>query len=293
MIAACWAWIAVAGRKSCTLTQIGVAAYITDRIVITSMSVVPAIKVPPIAARPDATPLSLLADEAAPPTRQRRKEARPQELLAAALELFSEKGFAATRSEEVAARAGVSKGTLYLYYPSKEVLFKAVVRESLSSHIAEGMQIVAQHQGSMAELLGVVMQEWWRRVGQGSAGGICKIMMAEARNFPDLARFYFDEVINPSQQLLAGLIERGVASGEFRPVPVQEAVHVLIGPMLHLALYEHSFGACKMLGPTISPPAVLAVQLDLMLRGMLSPAASQGALAPAQVEDASLRPPGK
>src|SRR5690349_24617191 len=72
------------------------------------------------------------------PPRQRRKEARPQELLDAALELFVEKGFAATRSEEVAARAGVAKGTLYLYYPSKEDLLKAVVRENLSAIISEG-----------------------------------------------------------------------------------------------------------------------------------------------------------
>lgn len=214
--------------------------------------------------RPPADPTASPA-----PARQRRKEARPQELLDAALALFVEKGFAATRSEEVAARAGVSKGTLYLYYPSKEELFKAVVRENLSVHIAEGAEMLASHRGSMAELLGLVMQEWWQRVGIGPAGGISKIMMAEARNFPELARFYVDEVILPSHRLLAGLIERGIASGEFRPLPVNEAVHVLIGPLLHMVLYEHSFGACKMHGPSMSPPAVMAVQLDLMLRGLL------------------------
>lgn len=200
--------------------------------------------------------------------RQRRKEARPQELLDAALALFVEKGFAATRSEEVARRAGVSKGTLYLYYPSKDELFKAVVRENLTIHIAEGIEIVATMPGSAADLLRFVMEEWWRRVGQGPAGGITKIMMAEACNFPDLARFYVDEVIEPTHRLLGGLIERGIAAGEFRPVPVTDMVHVLIGPMLHMILYEHSFGACKMHGPTIDPPSVLAVQLDLTLRGL-------------------------
>jgi AcrR family transcriptional regulator len=203
--------------------------------------------------------------------RQRRKQARPQELLAAALALFVEKGFAATRSEEVAARAGVSKGTLYLYYPSKEELFKAVVRENLAVHIAEGADIVARHTGSMADLLSLVMGEWWRRVGQGIAGGISKVMLAEARNFPELARFYVAEVIAPTHRLLGSLIERGIASGEFRAVPVAETVHVLIGPMLHLMLAEHSFGACK-LQPDLPPDprAVLATQLDLMLRGLLA-----------------------
>ncbi len=203
--------------------------------------------------------------------RQRRKQARPQELLAAALDLFVEKGFAATRSEEVAARAGVSKGTLYLYYPSKEELFKAVVRENLSTRIAAAVALAAQHQGSMSDLLSHVMKTWWEQVGLGPAGGITKIMMAEARNFPDLARFYVDEVVLPIHQLLAGLIERGIRSGEFREVPPVETVHVLIGPMLHMILYEHSLGACRLHGgPSINAPAVLAVQMDLILRGLLA-----------------------
>ncbi|MGS0754897.1 TetR-like C-terminal domain-containing protein [Roseateles sp. GG27B] len=112
------------------------------------------------------------------------------------------------------------------------------------------------------------MTEWWQRVGQGTAGGISKIMLAEARQFPELARFYVDEVVTPTHRLLGGLIERGVASGEFRPVPVAETVHVLIGPMLHMMLYEHSFRACRMHGPRIDPAAVLVVQMDLMMRGL-------------------------
>jgi len=213
-------------------------------------------------------PVSINFQPVSTSPRQRRKEARPQELLAAALALFVEKGFAATRSEEVARRAGVSKGTLYLYYPSKEELFKAVVRENLSTHIAEGAEIVATMPGSVSELLRFVMAEWWRRVGLGPAGGISKIMMAEARNFPELARFYVDEVIVPTHKLLGGLVQRGIACGEFRPVSVTDTVHVLIGPMLHMILYEHSFGACRMHGPAIDPPAVLATQMDLILRGL-------------------------
>ena len=134
-------------------------------------------------------------------TRQRRKDARPQELLDAALQLFIEKGFAATRSEEVAARAGVSKGTLYLYFPSKEELFKAVVRTNLSSLIAEGQQIADADEGPTSELLRRLMQTWWQRVGFTAAGGISKIIVAEVRNFPDLAQFYVDEVVLPAAQV--------------------------------------------------------------------------------------------
>ena len=99
------------------------------------------------------------------PKRERRKQHRPGELLEAALDLFVEKGFAATKSEEVAAKAGVSKGTLFLYFPSKEELFKAVVRENVVKTVKEGALEVANFKGSCSELLKTLMMEWWRRYG--------------------------------------------------------------------------------------------------------------------------------
>ena len=202
--------------------------------------------------------------------RQRRKDARPQELLDAALELFVEKGFAATRSEEVAARAGVAKGTLYRYYPSKNELFMAMVRDNLSVHIAESAAQAAQYEGPIAELLYLMMQAWWAKVGHGNAGVVCKIMMIEARNFPDLARFYVNEVIRPSQSLIGGLVERGIRSGEFRAVPVEATVHMLIAPMLHLMLHEHSFGEHDLRCHTMSSEELLDAQMALLLHGLLA-----------------------
>lgn len=204
------------------------------------------------------------------PLRQRRKDARPQELLDAALALFVEKGFAATRSEEVATRAGVAKGTLYRYYPSKEELFKAMVRDNLSVHIAESAAQAAQYEGPIAELLSQMMQAWWAKVGHGNAGVVCKIMMVEARNFPELARFYVDEVIKPSQTLIGGLIERGIRSGEFRAVPVEATVHLLIAPMLHMLLHEHSFGEQDSCHKTMSAEDLLDAQMALLLHGLLA-----------------------
>ena len=121
--------------------------------------------------------------EAAVPQRRRRKDARPQELLDAALALFVERGFAGTRSEEVAQRAGVSKGTLYLYFPSKEDLFKAVIRSHLSVPIAEGQALADHFEGSSAELLRLLVGMIWNQLGKTPAGSICKVIMAEARNF--------------------------------------------------------------------------------------------------------------
>ncbi|MFG6413483.1 TetR/AcrR family transcriptional regulator [Roseateles sp. DC23W] len=207
---------------------------------------------------------------AAAPTRQRRKDARPQELLDAALALFVEKGFSATRSEEVAARAGVAKGTLYRYYPSKEELFKAMVRENLSVHIAESAAQAAQYEGPIAPLLAEMMRAWWAKVGQGNAGVVCTLMMIEARHFPELARFYVDEVISPSQNLLGDLIGRGIEAGEFRAVPIEATVHMLIAPLMHMMLHEHSFGAQDMCNHSMSPLELLEAQMSLLLHGLLA-----------------------
>jgi AcrR family transcriptional regulator len=218
----------------------------------------PALK--PDAARP------ARADQA---PRQRRKQARPQELLAAALELFVEKGYAATRTEEVAQHAGVSKGTLYLYYPSKEDLFKAVVRQNLSTLIAEGQEMVAQFEGSSADLLVQLMNIWWERLGSTPAAGIHKIVFAEVRNFPDLAQFYADEVITPADRLFTSCVQRGVDRGEFRSLPLHEVAQALMAPMIFLALSRHSFGCCPIQGAAVVDPAqVLRTNLDLILRGL-------------------------
>lgn len=206
---------------------------------------------------------------AAPATRQRRKQARPQELLEAALALFVEKGFAATRAEEVAQRAGVSKGTLYLYYPSKEELFKAVVRQNLAALIAEGAAMADQFAGDSAALLALLLHTWWDRFGNTPAAAIHKIVLAEVRNFPELAQFYTDEVINPSHALICGCVQRGIQRGEFRALPAHEVTTALIAPVIFMALHRHSFGCCPVdNGVEIDPVRVLQTHLELVLRGL-------------------------
>ncbi len=202
--------------------------------------------------------------------RLRRKEARPLELLDAALSLFVEHGFAATRIEDVAALAGVSKGTLYLYYPSKEELLKEVIRHKVVNQIAEGMDVIREFEGSSAELFAVMIRLWWERIGETPAGGIIKLMMSEVRNFPEIAQFYVDEVIAPSNQMMAQMVQRGVASGEFRNIDVQKVVSALVGPLVFLALNKHSLGACSA-GHLLDAKAVIEAQIDLALNGLLAP----------------------
>ncbi|MCC7152379.1 MAG: TetR/AcrR family transcriptional regulator [Rubrivivax sp.] len=203
-----------------------------------------------------------------PPAR-RRKEVRPQQLLDAALELFVEKGFAATRIEEVARHAGASKGTLYLYYPSKEELFKAVVRQNMGKLIGEAGAVAAGAGGrSCTELLRELLTGWWARVGHSQVGGLHKVMLAEVRNFPELAQFYADEVITPARELFQDLIRRGIERGEFRRVDVRAATVAVMSPLIFLMLHRHSFGACAVQGFDVDTDATLAAHLDLVLTGL-------------------------
>jgi len=207
-------------------------------------------------------------DDSQAAKRERRKEARPGELLDAALDLFVEKGFAATRAEEVAARAGVSKGTLFLYFPSKEELLKAVVRENISGRFKEWNEEFERFEGSSADMVRYCMNVWWQRVGATKASGITKLMMSEARNFPDIAGFYQQEVIVPGQALIRKILQRGVDSGEFAPLDMDYAVFLVIAPMVFLVMSKHSLGACVPAGTQIDPLRYIAAQADTIVRGL-------------------------
>lgn len=201
------------------------------------------------------------------PRWERRKDARPQELLAAAIDLFVERGFASTRLEDVARRAGVSKGTLYLYFENKEELFKAVVRTTIVPVIGAAESSVAESDGHSAGLLRDMLTGWWERIGAHKVSGIIKLLTAESANFPELARFYQEEVINRRTRMIASLLERGIARGEFRPIDVAQMTQVLIAPMLMLVTWKHSVGPCDR--SALEPQAFLEAFLDMALHGLL------------------------
>jgi AcrR family transcriptional regulator len=209
-------------------------------------------------------------DTAARPRWERRKEARPAELAAAALDVFVEKGFACARLDDVAARAGVSKGTLYLYFENKEDLLKAVVRENIVERITRAADDLVRYEGATEPLLRELITRWWREFGSTSAGGLTKLMMAESGNFPEIARFYLDEVIEPWHRLLGAVLERGIRRREFRRVDVPTFVRVMSAPLAMLALWKHSFGPCSQ--QHIDPEHYIATLLDAFLVSLRAPA---------------------
>lgn len=196
----------------------------------------------------------------------RRKQARPEEITAAALELFSERGYATTRLEDVAACAGVSKGTLYLYFANKEELFKAVLREGFISPLAEMRETVQRYEGPTFELVEMLVRGWWQHIGATRLSAIPKLIIAEARNFPEVARFYVDEVVRPGRETIAAILRRGVERGEFRPVDPQIAGQLLIAPLFMVALWRNSLAVCT--PERIDPVPMLEAHLEMLRHGL-------------------------
>ena len=199
--------------------------------------------------------------------RERRKQARPGELLQAALSLFVEKGFAATRVEEVAALAGVSKGTLFLYFETKEDLLKAVIRENIANLFPAWNEEFNSFQGSSSEMLRYAMRSWWERIGNTPASGIPKLVMGEAQNFPEIATFYHAEVIEPGVALIRRILQRGIDCGEFRKIDLDQAVHTVYAPMIFLMMWKNSMGLCSS-GIQIDPVRFIEMQVDVLLHGV-------------------------
>jgi AcrR family transcriptional regulator len=195
-----------------------------------------------------------------------RREVRRRQLLDAALEVFAEKGFSAARIDDVAARAGISKGTLYLYFASKEELFKAVVRQALLPGLTRVERLLAAHPGAAAERIRAVIGQIGALLQNTQIGVIPKLVIAEAGNFPELARFYHREVISRGLGLLGAEIERGVARGEFRPLDPAHGARLLVAPVLLAAIWKSTFEPHA--GAPLDAPAFLAAALDVLLRGL-------------------------
>jgi len=200
------------------------------------------------------------------PRWQRRKDARPEEIIKAALEVFADRGFAATKLEDVARRAGVTKGTIYLYFENKEALFKALIRQTIVPVIAQGEAIAQAFTGSARDLFERLVREYWRLVGETALSSIPRLMIAEAGNFPLLARFYYEEVITRGHRLMEGVLERGIKAGEFKKVNLAVATKLAMSPLLHAVVARRAFAACMPEGFDVS--SYLDTHIDLFLHGI-------------------------
>ena len=197
------------------------------------------------------------------PRFRRRKEDRPQEITEAALHAFAEKGYAATRVEEVAKRAGVSKGLLYLYFKTKEELFKAVIRSFVVPKIDELTAVVDSNELSSEAFLRGPFLDFAKTLPGSPVSVLVRLMIAEGPKHPDLLQFYWDNVISRGLDALKRVIEIGVDNGEFRPTVVNEFPHLFVMPVVFSVIF-------RLLFEKQSPDTdkLIETQVDLLLGHM-------------------------
>ncbi|MEP6571681.1 MAG: TetR/AcrR family transcriptional regulator [Gemmatimonadota bacterium] len=203
------------------------------------------------------------------PRWQRRPEARREEILEAALIVFGEHGYAGTPLEEVARRAGISKGTLYLYFDSKETLFRETVRASIVTSVVAGEEMLRNHVGSWRELLEAIAQRMWDTVRRPETAKISRLVQSELTNFPELARFYFEEVILRVRRIVEVVLVRGAEAGEFRVVDPSVTGRLLPLMMVNSAQNQRFFQPYD--SQPLTDEQAFHGALDLFLRGVLPP----------------------
>jgi AcrR family transcriptional regulator len=201
------------------------------------------------------------------PRWQRRAEDRPGEICAAALQVFAEKGFAAARLDEIASRAGVSKGTLYLYFKDKEDLFRAVVRDTIAPNLQVIAQAVEANEVPFPQIVRLFLPRFAELTNRVPIGALAKIVIGESRNFPELAKVYHDLVVSQAIAMISGLVERAQQRGEVKAGDPRLHAFSLMGPMLMGVLWRETLQPAG--GAPIDLDALARQHVETILDGML------------------------
>lgn len=201
------------------------------------------------------------------PPRRRRKEARPAELVAAGLAEFARHGYAATRLEDVARRAGVAKGTIYRYFADKEALFLAAVRTEVAPVFDEVVGLVDAYPGTTRDLLGLLIGAVHRQLVGSELRVLMRVIIAEGERFPALTEHYYAETVSKGRALLERIVARGLSRGEVRPGAAADLPLVVVAPAIMAALWRMTFDRHA----HIDAEAFLAAHLDLVCDGLLRP----------------------
>lgn len=193
------------------------------------------------------------------------RQVRHEELISAAFSLFIERGFAATRLEDVATKAGVAKGTVVIHFPTKEALFTAVVVEHVAPTVQRA-EALRDAPGSPRERIIGLVRFMHDSMQDPHVGGIPKLIVSEVGNFPELARGFHEQVCDRSRCAIIELIRQGIAAGEFRVVDPGLAARLLLDPLIMHAIWRHSLGRYE--PDSVDSQAFLDTHLDIFLRGI-------------------------
>lgn len=196
---------------------------------------------------------------------RRRKEARPEEILEAALELFAEKGFSSVRMTDVAKQAGISKGTLYLYFDSKEAIFLELVKTVITPMVDEAENGIKQFEGTATELLQQFVQRWWSKVWYSHLSAIPKLVFSEAGNFPEIGQYYTENVVKRFRGLFENIIQQGITNNEFRDCDVRTASRLLMAPVIQANIWKHALAPYD---SELDPETYIQLHLEIFLSGL-------------------------
>lgn len=202
------------------------------------------------------------------PRYQRRKEDRPQEITEAAFEAFAKDGYAATRVEDVARRAGISKGLLYLYFRTKEELFKAVIRSVVIRRIDALIAVVDSTELSAEEFLRGPMLEFMQGIPDSRVAVVIRLLLAEGKRHPDLVDFYWENVVSKGLAAISRFVERGVERGEFRPEARDVMPQLFFAPIMLSMIWRLLFAKRD-----LDTDRLIASQVDMLLAWIRKPAA--------------------
>ncbi len=200
-----------------------------------------------------------------PKPRARRKAFRREEILEAAFAEFVDKGYVATRVEDIAARAGVTKGTVYVYFADKEALFEATIRNETEPRFAALREAIASNEGTCADRLRKFLLDFYRIIAEDEKSReILRLLLSEGRRFPGMASQHYDEFFRPFSVEMASIIRDGIAAGEFRPSQLAETPEIVFGPALLFSIWNLIFGA----NVTADIDQYIETEMDVLFNGL-------------------------
>lgn len=202
------------------------------------------------------------------PKWRRRADARPAEIVSAAYDIFSEKGFAAARLDDIARRAGVSKGALYLYFATKQDIFEAVVKDAVAPNIEAIETFALAFPGRFEDLIRMMVPRVAEMAERTGLGKVIKMVIGESGNFPEIARIWHDDVIARAIGLLTGVIARAQARGEVRPGDPRQYALSIAGPLLTAVIFRETFVPVG--AKPFDIPALMQQHLDALLPGLVT-----------------------
>ncbi len=194
------------------------------------------------------------------PRYQRRKEERPQEITDAAFAAFAENGYAGTRVDDVAKRAGVSKGLMYLYFKTKEELFKAVIKNVVIRRVDSLIEMVETSELSAEEFLRGPLLEFMKKIPGSPVAVVIRLLLSEGPRHPDLVDYYWENVVNRGLTAISLFLERGVERGEFRRTAVNDLPHLLLAPMMLSMIWNLLFTK-----RALDTDKLMATQIEMIL----------------------------